>query len=75
MEMLATEYIPSRNTGYMRIVGKSIWENPSHPSRGLIAKPRPLLTLPSRSPLEEATLSFAKAKQRHGTIRKMHLGI
>ena len=39
MELLVTEHIVPRNTGYMRIVGKSIWENPSHPSRGLIAKP------------------------------------
>ena len=41
MEMLAIEHIVPKNTGYMRIVGKSISENPSHPSRGLIAKPRP----------------------------------
>jgi hypothetical protein len=33
MEMPAIEYIVPRNTGYMRIVGKSISENPSHPSR------------------------------------------
>jgi hypothetical protein len=30
MEMLATEYINPRNMGYLRIVGKIIWENPSH---------------------------------------------
>ena len=41
MEMLAIEHIVPRNTGYIRIVGKSISENPSHPSHGLIAKPRP----------------------------------
>jgi hypothetical protein len=41
MEMLRFRYIVPRNTRYMRIVGKSISENPSHPSRGLIAKPRP----------------------------------
>ena len=64
MEMLATEYIIPRNTGYMRIVGKSIWENPSHPSRvgGMDGPVQPQAGHPA--PL--AGLLLAKAQQgRH----------